>query len=100
VVDDLISTGGTLLRAARAARKAGAKRVIALVTHGLLTLGSAEVLGDPAVDMLVISDSVPPFRFGTDAPRDKLTIVPSGPLFADAIRRLHEGRSLADLLVF
>jgi ribose-phosphate pyrophosphokinase len=100
VVDDLISTGGTLLRAARAARKAGAKRVIALVTHGLFMLGSAEVLADPAVDRLVITDSVPPFRLGTDAPRDKLAILPSAPLFADAIRRLHEGRSLADLLVF
>jgi ribose-phosphate pyrophosphokinase len=100
VVDDLISTGGTLLRAARAARKAGAKRVVALVTHGLFMPGSAEVLADPAIDRLVVTDTVPPFRLGTDAPRDKLTILPSAPLFADAIRHLHEGRSLADLLVF
>jgi ribose-phosphate pyrophosphokinase len=100
VVDDLISTGGTLLRAARAARKAGAKHVIALVTHGLFMLGSAEILADPAVDRLVVTDTVPPFRLGTDAPCDKLTILPSAPLFADAIRRLHEGRSLADVLVF
>src|SRR5258707_10155426 len=38
IVDDLISTGGTLLRAARAARNAGARRLIALVTHGLFML--------------------------------------------------------------
>jgi ribose-phosphate pyrophosphokinase len=100
VVDDLISTGGTLLRAARAARKAGAKRVVALVTHGLFMRGSAEVLADPAIDRLDVTDTVPPFRLGTEAPPDKLTILPSAPLFANAIRRLHEGRSLADLLVF
>ena len=100
VVDDLISTGGTLLRAARAARKASAKSVIALVTHGLFMPGAAEVLADPAIDRLAVADTVPPFRLGTDAPRDKLTILPSARLFADAIRRLHEGSSLADLLVF
>lgn len=100
VVDDLISTGGTLLRAARAARKAGAKRVIALVVHGLFMPGSAEVLADPAIDQIVVTDTVPPFRLGIEAPRDKLTILPSAPLLADAIRRLHEGRSLSDLLVF
>lgn len=100
VVDDLISTGGTLLRAARAARKAGAKRVIALVTHGLFMPGSAEVLADPAIERLVVTDTIPPFRLGVGAPRDKLTILSSAPLFAAAIRRLHEGRSLADLLVF
>jgi ribose-phosphate pyrophosphokinase len=100
VVDDLISTGGTLLRAARAARKAGAKRVIALVTHGLFMPGSAEVPADPAIERLVVTDTIPPFRLGADAPCDKLTILPSAPLFAEAIRRLHEGRSLADLLVF
>ena len=60
VIDDLISTGGTLLRAAKAARKAGARRVIALVTHGLFMPGSAEVLADPAIDRLVVTDTVPP----------------------------------------
>jgi ribose-phosphate pyrophosphokinase len=100
VVDDLISTGGTLLRAARAARKAGAKRVIALVTHGLFMPGSAEVLADPAIDRLVVTDTIPPFRLGAGAPHNKLTILPSAPLLAEAIRRLHEERSLADLFVF
>jgi ribose-phosphate pyrophosphokinase len=100
VVDDLISTGGTLLRAARAARKAGAKRVIALVTHGLFMQGSTEVLADPAVERLIVTDTIPAFRLGAGAPREKLTILSSAPLFAETIRRLHEDRSLADLSVF
>jgi ribose-phosphate pyrophosphokinase len=100
IVDDLISTGGTLLRAARAARKAGARRVMALVTHGLFMPGAAEVLADPAIDRLVVSDSVPPFRLGPDAAWDKLEILPAAPLLAEAIARLHDGRPLVDLVVF
>jgi ribose-phosphate pyrophosphokinase len=100
VIDDLISTGGTLLRAARAARKAGARRVMALVTHGLFMAGAAEVVGDPAIEKLVITDSVPPFRLGPGAAWDKLEILPAAPLLAEAIGRLHDGRALADLAVF
>jgi ribose-phosphate pyrophosphokinase len=97
IVDDLISTGNTLLRAARSARKSGAKRVIALVTHGLFMKGAAEVIADPAIDQLVVTDAVPPFRL---ASRDKVVTLPAAPLLAETIRRLHEERSLTDLLVF
>lgn len=100
VIDDLISTGGTLLRAARAARKAGARRCLALVTHGLFMEGSAEALADPAIERLVITDAVPPFRLSAGAAREKIDILPTAPLFAEAIRRLHAGRPLADLVVF
>ena len=100
IIDDLISTGGTLLRAARAARKAGAKRVIALVTHGLFMAGSADILNDPAIDRLVIADAVPPFRLSAGPARDKVDIMPAAPLLAEAIRRLHAGESLSDLYVF
>jgi len=97
IVDDLISTGNTLLRAARSARKAGAKRVIALVTHGLFMKGAAEVIADPAIDQLVVTDAVPAFRLAT---RDKVVTLPAAPLLSETIRRLHEERSLTDLMVF
>ena len=97
IVDDLISTGNTLLRAARSARKAGAKRVIALVTHGLFMKGAAEVIADPAIDQLIVTDAVPAFRLAT---RDKVVTLPAAPLLAETIRRLHEERSLTDLMVF
>ncbi len=100
LIDDLISTGGTLLRAARAARHAGARRVIAMVTHGLFMTGAADVLADPALDRLVVSDAVPAFRLPAGAVRDKLDVLPAAPLLAEAIRRLHEGWALTDLLVF
>lgn len=100
VIDDLISTGGTLLRAARAARKAGARRVMALVTHGLFMPGAAAVLADPAIERLVVTDSVPAFRLGAEPACDKLDILPAAALLAEAIRRLHTGQPLTDLFVF
>jgi ribose-phosphate pyrophosphokinase len=100
IIDDLIGTGGTLLCAARAARKSGARRVIALVTHGLFMPGAEKVLADPAIDRVVVTDSVPPFRLGTTAAWDKLVMLPAAPLLAEAVARLHDGRALTDLVVF
>jgi len=97
IVDDLISTGNTLLRAARSAHKAGADRVIAMVTHGLFMHGAADVIADPAIDKIVVTDAVPPFRLERPAETRKLTILPAAPLLAETIRRLHEERSLTDL---
>ena len=99
IVDDLMSTGNTLLRAARSARKAGAKRVIALVTHGLFMQGAADVIADPAINQVVVTDAVPAFRLDHPMTNKKLLILPAAPLLAETIRRLHEERSLNDLLV-
>ncbi len=100
IVDDLISTGGTLVRAARAARARGARRVFACVAHGLFMPGAETALADPAIDRIIATDAVPAFRLPAGPVRDKLDIVPAAPLLAEAIRRLHEDKPLADLLVF
>ena len=100
IIDDLISTGHTLLRAANAVRAAGAKRVVAFATHGLFMPGSAEVVADPAIDSFVLTDSVPLFRLAGTSHTEKIVVLPIGGIVADAIRRLREGRALDDLLVF
>jgi ribose-phosphate pyrophosphokinase len=100
LIDDLISTGNTLVRAARAARKAGARRVIALVTHGLFMEGAAAALADPVIEQIVVTDSVPAFRLPPGSAREKLVILPAAPLLAEAIRRMRENRSLNELVVF
>lgn len=100
IIDDLISTGGTLTRAAKAARNAGAHRVMALTAHGLFMEGADVTLADPALDRIIITDSVPPFRLPPGVVSEKLDILRSAPLFAEAIARLHQGHPLTDLLVF
>jgi ribose-phosphate pyrophosphokinase len=58
------------------------------------------MLADPAIDRLAVTDVVPPFRLGDNPVRAKIDTLPAAPLLAEAIRRLHQDRSLTDLLVF
>jgi ribose-phosphate pyrophosphokinase len=99
IVDDLISTGTTLLRTAKSARRAGATSVLALVTHGLFMRGSDEVLCAPAIDRLIVTDSVPVAHLSAPA-LAKTDVLSVAPLLADIVRRLHDDRSLNDLLIF
>jgi ribose-phosphate pyrophosphokinase len=62
--------------------------------------GSADVLADPAIDQVVVTDTIPAFRLDQPDNNEKLVILPAAPLLAETIRRLHEERSLSDLLVF
>jgi ribose-phosphate pyrophosphokinase len=98
IYDDLISTGGTVMRAARACREQGAGQVIAAAAHGLFTGEADELLADPALDELVISSTVPPFRLESEAVRRKLTVVDVAPVVAESIKRIHGGGSIVELL--
>ncbi len=55
IVDDLIGTGTTLLRAARASRDAGARAVLAVASHGLFVGSAATALADPVLDRIIMS---------------------------------------------
>ena len=98
VIDDRIGTGKTLARTARACRAQGAAEVHAAATHGLFVGGAAELLADDAVDSIVITDTVPPFRLPAGPVRDKLRVLPTAALFAAAISRMHTDASLTELM--
>ena len=97
IIDDLISSGTTLDRAIAACRAQGAQTIHAAATHGAFTPKAAALLSNPALASLLVTDTVPPFRLEPQA-RAKLGVVSSIPLFAQAIRRMHEGGSLVELL--
>jgi ribose-phosphate pyrophosphokinase len=97
IIDDLISTGTTIARTARACRALGAVRVIAAATHGLFMEGAEAALSDSALDQIVVTDTVPPFRLKDGAVKGKLTVLTSAPLFARAIHRLHACESITEL---
>ncbi|MGA2392042.1 MAG: ribose-phosphate pyrophosphokinase [Candidatus Lustribacter sp.] len=98
ILDDLISTGGTLARSAKACRAHGATRVYAAATHGLFVGKPETLLGETALDQLVVTDTVPPFRLPVEAIGAKVIVLETAPLVAEAIRRIHTGGSLVDLL--
>ncbi|MCX7892687.1 MAG: ribose-phosphate diphosphokinase [Burkholderiales bacterium] len=97
LLDDLVSTGGTLLRAARACRARGATAVHAAATHGIFSANAAEVIADAALDSMVVTNSVTPLALAPAAFGGKLVVLDVAPLVADAIRRLHEGGSVGEL---
>lgn len=98
VVDDLIASGGTMTRAAEACLAQGAARIIAVAAHGLFTGRAAEAIGSPALERVLVSDSVPPFRLPPTLLGPRVEVVGAAALFAEAIRRLHEGGSITDLV--
>ncbi|MEO1765975.1 ribose-phosphate diphosphokinase [Thiobacter aerophilum] len=98
IADDLVASGDTLARAARACRAHGARRILAAATHGVFSPSAAESLAEPALERLIITDSVWPPRSLPPAVATKLTVLEIAPLLAEAIRRLHVGGSLAALL--
>jgi len=97
IIDDLVSTGNTLVRTARACRAQGAASVYAAASHGLFTDDAPAVLGGDAIERCAVTDTVPPFRLGEGAARQKLALLSSAALFAEAIRRMHGGGSLTAL---
>lgn len=98
LVDDLISTGTTLARAAAACRARGSARVIAVATHGLFNGDANARLAEPALEQIVVTDTVPSLRLTDADVRAKLVTLEVAPLFAEAARRIHEGGSIVDLL--
>lgn len=97
VLDDMVSGGTTLLRAARACLRAGAVRVEAAASHGVFTPRAGAALADPALTSLAVLSAVPPV-LDDEAARRKLVVLDVAPLLAGAIRRAHEGGSIVELL--
>ena len=98
IVDDLISTGGTLIQAIEACQSAGAAAIYAAATHGLFTGGAQALLAHDALDQLIVTNTIPPFRLDAAGNRDKLTVLNAAGLLGDAIHRVHTGGSLTELM--
>ena len=95
IIDDMISTGGTIEEAAKALLKAGCStRVNVATTHGLLVGAAADRLAKLPIDGLYVSDSVPAPQ-GFPLP---LEIFSLAALLAETIRRLHRQEPITDLV--
>jgi ribose-phosphate pyrophosphokinase len=93
--DDVVTTARTLCQAAEAIRKSGALDIYAGVTHGGFGPGSLDrVLASP-IKELIITDSV---NHGETLPKNVVELGVA-PLLAEAVRRIHEERSLSSLFV-
>ncbi|MDL9980686.1 ribose-phosphate diphosphokinase [Microbacterium sp. ASV49] len=94
LVDDMIDTGGTIVKAAQALKANGAERVIVAATHAVFSDPASERLQDSAIDEVVVTDTIPlseEKRFPT------LTVLPIAPLLARAIHEVFEDGSVTSM---
>ncbi len=92
--DDMVDTAGTLTEAAHALKDKGANRIIAACTHAVLSGDAMDKLKKSPIEMLFVSDTIynPPEKLCP-----KIQVLSVSDLFAEAILRVHEERSLSSL---
>ena len=95
IVDDICDTAGTLCKAAEVLLQNGATEVHAYITHGVLSGPAVERVQNSVMKSLVITDSIEP----TEAVRacKNIRIVPTAPMFAQAILNIWNGTSVSSL---
>ncbi|MBM4323516.1 MAG: ribose-phosphate pyrophosphokinase [Deltaproteobacteria bacterium] len=97
LVDDLVDTGGTLVRAAYALIEKGAKGVYACCTHPVLSGKAVQIISESPIEEMIVTNTIPLREEAKACPKIKILSV-SG-LLADAIRRIYEDESVSCLFV-
>ncbi len=97
LIDDLIDTAGTLCHAAKALKDAGAKRVVAYITHAVLSGPAVERLTVSALDELVVTDTIPLRDAAQKCPKIRQLSVAG--LLAETMRRIRDEESVSSLYI-
>lgn len=91
LVDDMTETAGTLCAAAEILKEQGAKRIFAAVTHAVIGDLGHQRIEESAIVEVITTDSTPVVRKG------KVSPVSIAGIFGEAIRRIHDGKSVTSL---
>ncbi|MDO8583386.1 MAG: ribose-phosphate diphosphokinase [bacterium] len=97
IVDDMISTGGTLLNAADFIKFKGARSVRAAVTHGLFIGDALSKINKSSIDEIIVTDTILPRKEIIDNP--KIKVISVAKLLAEAIKRIETGESISEDLI-
>ena len=99
IFDDLISSGTTIVRAAKACRDAGAVRVIAAAAHGMFP-NDSPLLGPEGPDRLIVADTIPLAVDLPEGARARIDVVSVASLLGNVITRLHCGEAVSALIPY
>ena len=97
LVDDLVDTAGTLCQAAQALKGEGAERVIAYITHPVLSGKAVERISTSSLDELVVTDTIPLGEAARNCKRIRVLSVAE--LLAETMRRIRDEESVSSLYV-
>lgn len=92
LIDDMIDTAGTIVKAAGAFKEQGAKSVSAFCTHAVLSGPAYERIESGALDGLVVTDTIP-----LKQESDRIKVISVAPLFGEVIRRVYHDESVNSL---
>lgn len=93
LVDDMIDTGGTLVKAAEALKERGATKVVAYATHAVLSGSAAQNLANPALDEVVVTDTIPLSQ--EIKALGKVRVLTLSGMLSEAIRRISNEESIS-----
>jgi ribose-phosphate pyrophosphokinase len=94
IVDDLIDTGRTIVKAAEALKAAGAIGVVVAATHAVFSDPATELLQSEFIDQVVVTDTLP---VPPEKRFDTLTVLPIAPLLARAIHEVFDDGSVTSM---
>src|SRR5947207_3682995 len=97
IVDDLVDTAGTLVKAAQVLKEEGATKVVAYCTHAVLSGGAVERIKSSALDELVVTDTIP-LREDARACKKIRSLSVAG-LLAETILRIYTEESVSSLFI-
>ena len=95
VVDDMIDTAGTLVQGAEALNRFGARRVLAIATHPVLSGPAIARISESCIEQVIVSDTVPLSSAGRACP--KIHVLSVSEILGEAIRRIHDFDSVSSL---
>ena len=94
LIDDMVDTAGTLIKAAAAFKERGATSVTAFCTHPVLSGPAYERIAAGAIDELVVTDTIP-----LKEQNEHIKVISVAPLFAEVIRRVYHDESVNNLFM-
>mgnify|MGYP006274512705 FL=1 len=97
IVDDIVDTAGTLCQAATALKERGARKVVAYITHPVLSGSAVEKVSSSGLDELVVSDSIPLGEAAAACPEIRQLSIAE--ILAETIRRVSNDESVSELFV-
>jgi ribose-phosphate pyrophosphokinase len=97
IVDDMIDTGGTLVRGATTLKQKGAERVFACCVHGVFAADAVEKVCNSQLEQVVTTNSIPLSAAGQQCARIKVLSVAK--LLAEAIKSIHDETSVSKLFI-